>query len=856
MKSAPGTAVPLAQQAARAGATIRREDEVVEPRPHLPAAPEAAIGADELHAFWAAMHGFYRTASGGGIGTTPAGAALYPAALAPLRDMTGLRYAYPVWVAEPGDTPPDPLVRPLSALLEEAAAAHAPAASKARMLKDNLGRLEDRLRRQLDGSSAAHPLRPAVEAAARAMLEELAIPGEEGNALEIDVAGLLEKLPAGGHLLGHSPATPVLLLEACLDALHAVRQRTFRAEAATLRARLRDLLEVEEAKSPSERRTEELVSGLGEPGELVDPEAYSRILPRRSASETLSPGRLERIRCAEAALLAFAEELGRSPGLRLRPEGVDVGAPEREGAAPWVRLHDAGSGAELTDVFEEHMAAMARGFAAARVARLEIEGAYDEAIHDDYFASFDWRHFTHDELALAAPVVLVDDEERLAHAGLRDLSRLLRSGRPVKVLLLHRRPEPGAGERASGEGPDPGTNGPDFRTLPEIAHLAVAYPEAFVLQSSTADPHHLAAGFRRGLESPRPAVFRVWTPAPGPSASAPAHPFVTAGAARDSRDFPLFVFDPDAAETWGGRFCLDGNPQPEQDWPRYTLEILDEHGAAGTLAEAFTCADFAALHPRLHDQLRPAPRPFWNDAMVGLADYLALDPQVGAAKVPYIWMVDGENTLQRVVPAHALVLLSQEQLGRWRVLQELGGVRNTHAERAAKTAAAAAKQQAERAMEALRTEHAAELERVRRETAGEAMAKLSRALLDVDLDAMAASVTRAAGAPPGAPAAGRAQAATAAEPAGAVEEEPVVSDEPWIETFRCTSCNECTQLNPLLFQYNADKLAFIADPRAGTYAELVAAAEKCPARCIHPGKPLNPDEPNLEALRKRAEKFQ
>jgi hypothetical protein len=35
----------------------------------------------------------------------------------------------------------------------------------------------------------------------------------------------------------------------------------------------------------------------------------------------------------------------------------------------------------------------------------------------------------------------------------------------------------------------------------------------------------------------------------------------------------------------------------------------------------------------------------------------------------------------------------------------------------------------------------------------------------------------------------------------------------------------------------------------------VAAAEKCPAHCIHPGKPLNPDEPNLEELIQRAEPF-
>ena len=80
-------------------------------------------------------------------------------------------------------------------------------------------------------------------------------------------------------------------------------------------------------------------------------------------------------------------------------------------------------------------------------------------------------------------------------------------------------------------------------------------------------------------------------------------------------------------------------------------------------------------------------------------------------------------------------------------------------------------------------------------------------------------------------------------------------DEPCIETPLCTTCNECTELNGEMFKYNADKMAYITDPKAGTYAQLVDAAEKCPVHIIHPGKPLNPDEADLEALMKRAEKF-
>jgi pyruvate-ferredoxin/flavodoxin oxidoreductase len=79
--------------------------------------------------------------------------------------------------------------------------------------------------------------------------------------------------------------------------------------------------------------------------------------------------------------------------------------------------------------------------------------------------------------------------------------------------------------------------------------------------------------------------------------------------------------------------------------------------------------------------------------------------------------------------------------------------------------------------------------------------------------------------------------------------------EPWIETARCTSCNECTNINGRLFAYDDNKQAYIKDALAGTFAEIVQAAERCPAGIIHPGDPLNPNEKNLDKWVKRAEPF-
>ncbi len=103
-------------------------------------------------------------------------------------------------------------------------------------------------------------------------------------------------------------------------------------------------------------------------------------------------------------------------------------------------------------------------------------------------------------------------------------------------------------------------------------------------------------------------------------------------------------------------------------------------------------------------------------------------------------------------------------------------------------------------------------------------------------------------------------APSAAEPAPAPGAVAAPDDEPltleaYIDSARCTTCNECTNLNKRMFAYNAAKQAYIKDATAGTFQQLVLAAERCPVSIIHPGTPLNPNEKDLEKWVKRAEKF-
>lgn len=201
------------------------------------------------------------------------------------------------------------------------------------------------------------------------------------------------------------------------------------------------------------------------------------------------------------------------------------------------------------------------------------------------------------------------------------------------------------------------------------------------------------------------------------------------------------------------------------------------------------------------------------------------------------------------------MLACRDRLSYWRTLQELSGVRNRHVELAVEKVQQEARAARDAEIEKLKQQHMDELEQVRSETAGEVMGRLAEVLLGMDLSSLSKgnATTATAASVPVAEAQPAEQGAPQAEPEPAVDEEEEISfDDPYIDSILCTTCDDCMAINKLLFVYNDDKQAVIADPKAGTFAHLVEAAELCPASCIHPGKPLDSNEPGLDELIARA----
>ncbi|MEE4301252.1 MAG: ferredoxin, partial [Pseudomonadales bacterium] len=78
---------------------------------------------------------------------------------------------------------------------------------------------------------------------------------------------------------------------------------------------------------------------------------------------------------------------------------------------------------------------------------------------------------------------------------------------------------------------------------------------------------------------------------------------------------------------------------------------------------------------------------------------------------------------------------------------------------------------------------------------------------------------------------------------------------PWIDSAECTACDECIRINDRMFAYDDSGKAFLKDPEAGPYKDLVRAAEKCTARVIHPGLPRDRDGKDTAKWIKRGEKY-
>jgi hypothetical protein len=706
---------------------------------------------------------------------------LRPALFAGYRDLTPLRYDFPLVLGKGADPTG---VQSLSALIDSALSTVARGADAERIRKQGL-RLEQEIRALVSAGSAGS-LSALWDMAANRLSPQM------DAAFEDSRKRLRAAIKVDGELADCDAALPGRVLRHVWGLGQTQKAAQFRKKIDRLILKLSDILKSEFERSAEGLSSKRLQASVGTGyAQVFDFEKMAGLLAKTQRKEGMPDSRKVRI-----------NELLRILKTQRFFPGSDAAANKDPASQPYPILFE--HCADALKAYRERLPRLLELAKALVIAELEIEGEYNPARHDAMFEAYGATGLDAQELATFPDYLVCLDAASLTAQEQGRLMEILSSGWPIKVLLqiddLHDEADSGEGGLGSG-----------LRSR-QLASLAMGLNDVYVLQSSSSNLFQFRERVLKGVTYTGPSLFSVYSGSDARKSG--LAPYLMAAAAMESRAFPAFTYDPSAGANWANRFYLEANTQVERDWPVKGFAYEDEEHQSVSEDLSFTLVDFLASDRRYAGHLARVPREKWNGSLIRVEESLARERKGLPDKIPSLLMVDGDNRLQKVIVDQSLIRQAGRCRDMWHSLQELGGVNNSHAQKL------------------LAREQKAWQEQL--------------------------SQSQAQAAPAAAPVAAASSAAPAPETPAAVAEpveEQHSPDEAYIETARCSTCNECTQINNKMFAYNGNQQAYIADVNAGTYAQLVQAAESCQVAIIHPGKPRNPNEPGLEELLKRAEAF-
>ncbi len=484
-------------------------------------------------------------------------------------------------------------------------------------------------------------------------------------------------------------------------------------------------------------------------------------------------------------------------------------------------------------IFEGHMRKMADGFTAIRKAELELSGRYDQTIHDTFFTYFTWESFSDDEWLLCPPVVTLGGDGAMIDIGFQNLSRLLASGKPVKVLVVDTQVYSNTGGQSSTATyssqvadltPYGKIHPGKTEVRKELGLLAIAHRSAFVAQTSAAQPNHLIKSYITGLNKKLPALFNIYTTCQPEHGVGDDQSRAHAKLALEGRAFPFFTYDPELGDIISSCLSLDGNPDVTKDWPSYT--ITNAEGKEEKMAMTF--ADFAATEDRFKRGFASIPAGKSDEDLVPLSEFIALPEKQRGRKLPYIVTLDENGAFKKLVPTPIMVATTKERLQFWNQLQDLAGINKP---------------------QPIVTPAIPQQPLV---TVPTTPPVIPTGTLVRNGNVFAQDMASSSSVP--------ASVSATEAPSITITQTTSTSGnasrKAFIDTDDCTSCGECINRNASMFAYNDKGLAFVKDPTAGPFSDMVQAAECCPVMIIHPGDPVHPTETDVDAWVKRAEPYQ
>lgn len=290
---------------------------------------------------------------------------------------------------------------------------------------------------------------------------------------------------------------------------------------------------------------------------------------------------------------------------------------------------------------------------------LEAVGKYDPTVHDYQIAGLSWNELTEEERKMIPPVFVLGGQKLYKQLGDSQMIELLESGFPIKVIILDNlnpKPEQAAAVMAANAN--------------AYWNLLVA-GKTQLSRVSLADANHMYTELEGLIGSMNSAVISVLVPNAFTHDINPQRWRQLSGLAVNTRGFNPFSYDPTReGSSFGTKFNTSILQDVDHEWLQVELEYEEDHEQLKVPYKP-TWADWAFTLNSWKGQFKSREDKA-NTVLV--SDYLELDAEARAKKIPVILRVDDENNLVRYEVGKAVIETTEVVLRNFRLMRELAGL--------------------------------------------------------------------------------------------------------------------------------------------------------------------------------------
>ena len=478
-------------------------------------------------------------------------------------------------------------------------------------------------------------------------------------------------------------------------------------------------------------------------------------------------------------------------------------------------------------------------YRAQKTAQLEIKNHYDEKVHRDYFKSLSLMHLDEESQDLLKPSVCFLRSKEMQKEDKVKIFDLLVSEKPYKVII----------ELSQMLHFDSADSSLNTHWLMQIGKMTINLPHVDVLQFPMSRIYSMQDDLINVLSSNHTALIIIYKTR---VSHRNPNPYLYNASSIEARVCPLLskIYTDNRMDSP----VINKNPGIDSDWCYRTLSIKNKDKAED-IEITFTPAHFlfaSDFYNHLFYILKPEEE---HNLLLPLQEFIREPKQ---ENIPYILVTNQQGEVRKAIVSRPVCEWNATVLDSWKYLQQLSGIDNSFINQQIDQAKNDLETQTKQETAKIIEEYEQKLADKNDTLTEDIIGRIAAGLLSGSFEQVADFTVEAKKEI-------KEEKEPVKEPEKTEKEELLQEeekedeiggfDDPYIDTPLCTSCNECRNINSELFAYDANKQAYIKDASAGTFKDLVMAAEKCPVRIIHPGKPKNPDEPGLDELIKKAEKF-